>query len=76
MRRYAARTTIRATPERVWSILTDLERWPTWNTTITSVEGKLALGEKVTVRVKLAPGQAFPVKVTALDPPQIGRAHV
>jgi hypothetical protein len=69
MKRIATRAAIRATPERVWTILTDLQRWPTWNTTVTGVEGELAVGQKVTVRVKIAPGQAFPVRVAALEPP-------
>jgi uncharacterized protein YndB with AHSA1/START domain len=70
MRRFSTKSTIRASPERVWRILTDLQRWPAWNTTVTGVEGEVALGKKVTVRVKLAPGQAFPVKVAALEPPR------
>jgi len=70
MKRFATRATIRATPERVWTLLTDVHRWPTWNTTVDSVEGAVALGQKVTVRVKAAPGKAFPVKVAALEPPR------
>lgn len=54
MRRFATRAAIRATPERVWTILSYLQRWPSWNTTVTGVEGELAVGEKVTVRVKPA----------------------
>lgn len=69
MKRFASQVLIHATPERVWGLLTDIARWPTWNTTVESVEGELALGQEVTVRVKLAPGQAFPVKVATLDPP-------
>jgi hypothetical protein len=68
MKRFATRAAIRATPERVWALLTNLERWPTWNTTVTGVEGEIAVGRKVTVRVKIAPGQDFPVKVAALEP--------
>jgi hypothetical protein len=67
MKRFATRITIRATAEKVWAILTDLPSWPSWNTTVTSVEGTAAVGNKVTVRVKLAPGQAFPVKVAEMD---------
>lgn len=70
MKRFATAAVIRATPEKIWAILTDLERWPEWNTTVTGVEGELAVGRKVTVRVKLAPGQAFPVKVAVLDAPR------
>ncbi|MEZ4297114.1 MAG: SRPBCC domain-containing protein [Polyangiaceae bacterium] len=67
--KFATRTRIRATPEVVWSILTDLPRHPEWNTTVTKVEGTAALGNKVTVHAKISPDRAFPVKVTAFDAP-------
>lgn len=70
MKRFAAKTTIRATPEKVWSLLVNVGDWPRWNTTVTDVQGTVAEGNKVTVRVKLAPGQAFPVKVATLDAPR------
>ncbi len=70
MKRFATRTLIRATPEAVWSILTDVARYPSWNTTVTQVDGAVALGAKITVHAKIAPDQAFPVKVTALEAPR------
>jgi uncharacterized membrane protein len=45
---------IEAPPERVWSTLADLERWPEWSDSITSVErlnGQL-LTVGATVRIK------------------------
>jgi len=60
---------IRATPEKVWGILTDAPRWIDWNTTIDNIEGTIALGQKVTVHAKISPGRAFPVKVAALEAP-------
>jgi hypothetical protein len=53
----------------LWDLLTDAAGWPDWNTTVTRVDGRIALGEKVTVHVKAAPGRAFPVKVVAFEPP-------
>lgn len=70
MRRTATRTTIRATPETVWAILTDAQGYPSWNTTVTKVEGTIALGAKVTVHAKISPGRAFPVTVSKLDAPR------
>lgn len=69
MKSFSTRIVIRATPEAVWAILTRLEDYPSWNTTVTRVEGSAALGQKVTVHAKLSPGRAFPVKVTAFEPP-------
>lgn len=61
---------IAATPEDIWSILTDVANWPTWNTTIDKVEGTAALGKKITVYTTVSPGRAFPLKVSTLTPPQ------
>jgi len=66
---FSTRTTIGAAPDHVWRILTDLPAWATWNTTVTSTEGTVALGNKVTVAVTANPGHAFAVKVTELAPP-------
>jgi hypothetical protein len=67
---FSTRTTIAAPAPRVWSILTDLSAWPSWNSTVTAVVGEIAPGAKVTVTVTANPGRAFPVKVTALDAPR------
>ena len=66
---FATRITIQATPEAVWRILTDAGAYPAWNTTVSRVDGRIALGEKVTLHVKVAPGRAFPVKVVTFDAP-------
>jgi hypothetical protein len=68
--RFATRVDIRARPEAVWKLLTDLPAYPTWNTTVDKVEGTIAPGQKVTIHTKTAPGKAFPVRVTALEPPR------
>jgi hypothetical protein len=68
--RFATRIDIRAQPEAVWELLTELAAYPTWNTTIDKVDGTIALGHKITIHAKIAPGKAFPVKVTALEPPR------
>jgi hypothetical protein len=70
MLRYATRTTIEAPAERVWEWLTRVEDYPSWNTTVTKVEGHVALGSRLTVHAKVSPGRAFPVRVTALEPPR------
>lgn len=66
---FATSTSIRATPEAVWAILTDAPRYPEWNTTVHGVDGEIALGHKITVRAKISE-RAFPVKVAALDAPR------
>jgi hypothetical protein len=68
--RFATRIDIRSKPDVVWKVLTDLNAYPTWNTTVEKVEGTIALGSKVTIHAKIAPGKAFPVKVTQLEAPR------
>lgn len=70
MKSFASRTTIHAAPEAIWRILTDAAGYPSWNTTVARVDGLIALGERITVHAKVAPGRAFPVKVVALDAPR------
>ena len=70
MKRFASSINIRAAPEAIWRTLTDAAGYPSWNTTVSRVEGQIALGEKVTVHAKVAPGRAFPVNVVEFDAPR------
>jgi hypothetical protein len=70
MKAFSVSTLIRATPEAIWTILTDASRWTEWNTTVDRIEGKIAPGEKVTVYVKINPGRGFPLKVREFVPPK------
>jgi len=63
-------TPIRATPEKVWALLTDAAAYPTWNPTIEKVEGAIAPGGKITVYAQVAKGKGFPVKVVVFDAPK------
>lgn len=58
---------IRATPDRIWRLLTDADDMPRWNTTITSLRGPIAPGAKLELRVPLAPGRVFKPRVKELD---------
>ena len=58
MKTFRTSTSIRATPEAVWAILTDAPRYTTWNPTVEKIEGRIAPGEKVTVHAKINPGRA------------------
>jgi uncharacterized protein YndB with AHSA1/START domain len=65
---YDVAINIRATPEKIWRLLTDAAGLPRWNTTVTSVDGTIALGERLALRVPLAPGRTFKPKVAVFDP--------
>lgn len=70
MKRFRTTTSIRATPETIWALLTDAPRYPSWNPTVDRIDGQIALGQRVKVYAKLSPGRAFPVKVIELVPGQ------
>jgi hypothetical protein len=67
----AVRTDIRASTKTIWSLLTNAARYPTWNSTVTSLEGEIRTGEKLSLRVTLDPKRTFSPKVTRLDDTQM-----
>ncbi|HWR87651.1 MAG TPA: SRPBCC domain-containing protein [Acidiferrobacterales bacterium] len=69
MKSFASSIVIQAAPEAIWRVLTDAPAYPQWNTTVTRIDGAMALGQKLTVHAKATPGRAFPVKVVAMDAP-------
>jgi hypothetical protein len=69
MRYYEASSVIASSPEAVWAVLTDGAAWPAWDSGVDDVNGRIAPGEKITIRSQAAPGRAFPVRVTVFDPP-------
>ena len=69
MRYYEATSTIAASPEAVWAVLSDGAAWPSWDSGVDAVEGRIAMNETIKIRSQAAPGRAFPVKVTRFDPP-------
>jgi hypothetical protein len=42
---------IQARAERIWSLLTDTENVPRWNSTVTRIEGEIREGERLTLHV-------------------------
>jgi len=59
---------IAAPAERIWSLLTTAAEFPRWNSTVTSVGGTIALGEKLALVVPASPTRTFKPKVTAFEP--------
>jgi hypothetical protein len=59
---------IHAPAKKIWSLLTNAKDFPRWNSTVTSIEGEIALGKKLALQVPLAPGRTFKPKVIELDP--------
>jgi uncharacterized protein YndB with AHSA1/START domain len=68
MKAFEASTTINAPADRVWAVLVDTPAWPEWDPSCERIEGKVAPGATIKAFSKLAPGRAFPVKVSELVP--------
>ena len=72
---FALRTEIEiaATPEEVWAVLTDLDRYAQWNSFITSAEGEVAVGQQLVNRIE-PPGRramTFRPTVTEAEPARV-----
>ena len=59
--------TIAAPAERIWALLTDAAGFARWNSTVTSIEGSIAHGERVKIRVPISE-RVFSPQVTVLEP--------
>lgn len=70
MKYFEAQSTIDASPEKVWAVLTDGARFPEWDSGIDRVEGTIAPGATVKLYVKVNPGRAFPLKVSEFQAPR------
>ncbi|MBP8806009.1 MAG: SRPBCC domain-containing protein [Kofleriaceae bacterium] len=66
--RYAVAIELAAPPAAVWARLTDLDAFPRWNSTVTRIAGQLAVGQRLTIEVPIAPGRRFRPKVVELVP--------
>jgi hypothetical protein len=66
---YVTTAIVRASPETVWRILTDSPGYASWNPEILGVEGRMALNERITARVKVGGGaiRSVGMRVTAFD---------
>ncbi len=60
-------TDIKAEPEIIWQLLTNAPDYPRWNTTVISIEGKIAEGECIKLKSTLAPNRTFKLKVKEIE---------
>ena len=70
MKTYQATAIINATPQHIWDVLIDTDRYADWDPGMIRIEGRLALGERVKFFTKFSPEKAFPVKVTGYQAAQ------
>lgn len=58
---------IQADPSIVWALLTNASDYPRWNSTVNSLEGNIALGEKIKLKSYLDAKRTFKLKVKELE---------
>jgi len=58
---------IQASPSIIWSLLTNASDYSRWNSTVVSIEGTIALGEKIKLRSTLDPKRTFKLKVKEFE---------
>lgn len=60
---------INATPEKVWSILTDFKKYPEWNPFIKYIKGEVKVGNTIEVRIEPpgAKGMSFKPEVLLFE---------
>ncbi|MEO8069685.1 MAG: SRPBCC domain-containing protein [Flavobacteriales bacterium] len=61
-------TTITADANIIWALLTNAADYPRWNTTVTSIQGSIALGEKIILKSTLDAKRSFKLKVKEFEP--------
>lgn len=61
-------TTIQADQSIIWALLTNAADYKRWNSTIVSIEGDIAPGEKIRLKSTLDPKRTFKLKVKKFEP--------
>jgi hypothetical protein len=68
VRSYEAVTRIDASPADVWALLVDVGGWRDWDSGVDRVEGRVALGEPLTIYATTIRARPFQVTVTEIRP--------
>lgn len=66
---YSVAIVIAATPATVWSVLTDGPSYKSWNSTVVSLDGTIAAGNRVALVSHIAPKRTFKLKVSEFEAP-------
>ena len=70
MTTYSVKKTISAPAEEVWALLTNAAEYPEWNSTIVSLEGEVALGNRIKLVSTVNPKRAFKLTVSEMEEPR------
>lgn len=58
---------IQADAKKIWGLLTNAENYPKLNSTVISIDGKIALGEKIHLKSYLDPKRVFKLSVKEIE---------
>ena len=67
--RYHVERRIDASPERVWSLLTDASTYRDWNKAVVSIEGPIVQGGTISLVSVANPKRTFKLHVSEMRPP-------
>ena len=73
MQSFEASARIEAGPEDVWAVLVDVGGWRDWDSGVDRVEGRVVLGEKITIYATMIRDRPFSVTVTDIRPQEAMR---
>ena len=59
---------INAEPSKVWGLISNSSEFERWNSTIISLQGKIEMGQKITLVSHLDPNRTFILKVKEVQP--------
>jgi uncharacterized protein YndB with AHSA1/START domain len=74
-RRFFSRETevavdINADADVIWSLLTNARDYPSWNSTVVSIEGEITAGKTIRLKSTLDPKRTFKLSVKQFQPPE------
>lgn len=69
MTTYSVTRNVNASPDVIWTLLTDAASYPDWNPTVLSIDGVIAKGERIALTSVVNPDRKFKLTVTEFDPP-------
>jgi hypothetical protein len=64
---YTVGINIQAKADKVWTIMTQAPDFPRWNSTIKSMEGKIAAGQTIKLVATISPTRTFNLLVTEFE---------
>lgn len=58
---------VQADKSIIWALLTNASDFPRWNSTVISIDGTIAMGEKIKLKANLDPNREFKLKVKEFE---------